>query len=193
MTPRTTFTFRPRSAIVIAVVGLALMTVTAGVASAAISRVYVGGTPQNGFVYGETTTREGRTRLRYMFVEPVIMTCQNSTSFVWGFSFFSDSRRGTPLGSDNRIDVEYRDITSVALFEGRYWPRHARGSIHLTLAGLDANDQAMLCTSGAVQWEADRVRVRGVHAPPLDTSRLDGVTRMRVTDDGTVRVRTQRL
>jgi hypothetical protein len=164
---------------------------TSTVASAAISRSYFGDTTQNGSAYGETTTRDGRTKLIYMFVDPIIMTCEDSSTFVWGFGFF-ESRRGTPLGPDNRIDVQYRDVVSVATFEGRYWPGRARGVVDLTLAGLDENDQAMLCTSGAVGWDADHVNVRGIR-PSVETSDLDGITRMRITEDGDVRLRTRRL
>jgi hypothetical protein len=181
----------PRRAFTVVALTLTVATLTSGVASAAIRRSYFGKTPQNGYAYGETTTREGRTKLNFAFVEPIIMTCEDSSAFVWGFGFFSDSRRGTPLGSDNRIDLEYRDVVSMARFGGRFWPGHARGVVDLTLAGLDATDQAMLCTSGEVSWEADRVRVRTRSS--LEASKLDGITRMRVTQDGDVRVRTRRL
>jgi hypothetical protein len=182
-----------RKAIIAAVVGLTLATMAPGVASAAIRRVYLGTTPQNGYAYGETTTREGRTKLRYMFIEPIIVACEDSSTFVWGFGFFSGSRRGTPLGTDKRIEIEHRDVTSVTRFEGRFWPRHARGAVDLTLAGLDTNAAAMLCTSGEVTWTADRVRVRFLSDASFDASRLDGITRMRLTEDGDVRVRTRRF
>jgi hypothetical protein len=114
------------------------------------------------------------------------LTCEDASTENFGISFgFGTGRR---LGDDGSF--EFHEL-STGIFglafdiDGVVRWGSAEGTLDVSIAALtDDGGDAQLCTTGLVDWTADRL-VSGA-ARPL--SAPDGVTMVRIDRDGELRV-----
>ncbi|HSL10140.1 MAG TPA: hypothetical protein VLA82_02345 [Actinomycetota bacterium] len=169
-------------------VALIVTAMLAGPASAKILRIYRGETSEGRRVSAQIVSKHGDLRMREIVFHHVDLACEDGTAQAWGLGF---GFGGWPLSADRRFDFESVDPMSAVRIDGRFWPGHARGDFSFTVPALDENEQAILCTSGDLTW--DLLRKSPNPIDELNTRSLDGVARVRLTDDGRLRVRTSEV
>lgn len=177
-----------RASLALLLVSATLIAFAAPPASAAIERRYAGETSQGRRISAQIRSVQGAFRIQVIAVR-VRLTCDDATVMDWGIGFGFGSR-GFPM-PDRRLEIDYPSSSDAVHLHGRFWPGHATGTFSFRIAALDAEEEAMLCDSGELTWEMLRTRPNPVEE--LDRSSLDGITRVRVSPDGHVTIRTRLL
>jgi hypothetical protein len=158
-------------------------------AAASFDRRYAGETSQGFAIGARVNVNERRLHLESMIVQQITLTCEDASTQSWGFGF-SYGGRGLRL-PDGRMDLDDVNHHDALHIHGRFWPGHARGTVAFTVPALTQEEDAIICSSGQLNWEMERTSPNPITR--LDTSRLDGVMKVRVTEAGDVRVRTRQL
>ncbi len=150
-------TFARRSAVVALTAGLVL--ILALPASAAQRITYRGETSQAEFVRVEVLKKRSNGR-RFLTGFSILftMTCEDGSTGRWaGLSSSGGKQR---LGEGGEFQYVLRDEPSGPSFHfaGTVRFGSAEGTLEVNYASLTDDDQAQLCTTGDVDWSADRRR-----------------------------------
>jgi len=165
-------TFDRRAALVALTAGLVLVLAFSASASQRIS--YRGETSQAELVRFKILKRDNGQRFLTDYLIFFTMTCEDGSSGRWGGL---GSRGGLQrLGEGGEFQVVLRDEPSGPSFQfaGTVRFGSAEGTLEVNYASLTDDDQAQLCTTGVVDWSADRRRSHPARISP--TSLSEGVT-----------------
>jgi hypothetical protein len=176
-------------ATIVSILSAAVVASSAGSVAASFQRSYTGETSQGFGIGARVNVNEGRLRLEGFGVRRITLTCEDASTQTWGFGF-SWAGRGQRL-PDRRFDLDEVDTHDALHVHGRFWPGHARGTVAFAVPALSPEEDAMICASGQLDWEMERTSPNPITS--LDISDLDGVMRVRVTEDGDVRIRARHL
>jgi hypothetical protein len=172
--------------------GLAALMVLAVLVPAAASaggqemrfRYYRGTTSQGEPVTANTYLKDGTRRGR-IFFRSVTLDCEDGTQTRVGLAW--------ALRMPPDIDVDYVSPLGAFRLHGRLGVHRGSGTLSFADAQLDADEQAMLCSSGELTWQVERTDAGSASLPAADVqmrvaSRADGTTRTVITSaDGTTR------
>jgi len=172
-----------RSALVLAVIATLGLTL-AGRAVAGQKISYRGRTSQDERVSLQVLKRDSGHRFIRRLTVFMTLTCDDASTTDFGIGFGIGRR----LGDDGSFGLHdlYTGMWGLAIdIDGVVRWRSAEGTLEISAPGLteDGGD-ATFCTTGAVDWTADRVSSRP--ASPLPAR--DGVTMVRIDRDGELRV-----
>jgi hypothetical protein len=164
-----------RRVTVVAVIAAVLLTLIASAASAEpIKRYYKGETSQGHAIRIKTAVRaNGQVRVGGMDLT-FEGTCEDSTSFEFGYGITFGGRSGPVLADGVVVDIDENLGNDALHVDGQIRRRHGSGTMRLVYATLTEDEQAQLCTTGEITWEVDRV------APASDAVEADlsAVTRV---------------
>ena len=138
---------RMRAAIVV-MVSFAVVVSLAGPAAASFVRSYAGETSQGYRIRAGVHVNEGRLSLKWLAVNRITLTCEDDSRLTYGISFGFGR---LPL-SGGRIDLDDVDPHHALHLHARFWPGHARGTVAFAVPALTAEEDAVLCTSGELDW-----------------------------------------
>ncbi|MGZ8583741.1 MAG: hypothetical protein ACXWXN_10190 [Actinomycetota bacterium] len=172
-----------RYALVLTVIATLGLTLAApAVAGQRIS--YRGRTSQDERVRLEVLKRDSGRRFLRDVRFFMTLTCDDASTMDFGIGFGIGRR----LGDDGSFGLHdlYTGMWGLAIdIDGVVLWGSAEGTLEISAAGLteDGGD-ATFCTTGPVDWTADRVSSR----PARPLSAPDGVTMVRIDRDGELRV-----
>ena len=161
-----------RSAVVALTAGLVL--ILALPASAAQRITYRGETSQAELVRLKILQRDNGLRFLTDYSVLFTMTCEDGSTGRWrGLGSRGGLQR---LGEGGEFQVVLRDEPSGPSFHfaGSVRFGSAEGTLEVNYASLTEDDQAQLCTTGVVDWSADRRRSHPARSSR--TSPAEGVT-----------------
>jgi|SRR6186997_2088914 len=147
---------RRHAAVATAILVSILVVATAPPAHAASRfRVYRGPTSQDQSISFRVERNDnGRfiKELRLHFT----LTCEDATTQDWGYGF-GFGRHGIPItdGSFGFDDVTPFDAIHL---DGQLGWLHGEGTLSVAIPSLTTDEQAQLCTTGDLTWQADYVR-----------------------------------
>ena len=134
-----------------------LMLVAAGPALAARHLSYRGETSQGRRVSIEVLRKADGRRFLSEFYVIARFTCEDASEATVGFASGGRHR----LDENGQVTLERREdgIFGYAVtFTATVRRDFAEGTIEMTTTGLTSDDQAQLCTTGVLDWSAERVR-----------------------------------
>lgn len=164
----------------IATIGVALA--VPAVAGQRIS--YRGRTSQDERIRFDVLKRDSGRRFLRNLVIFMTLTCEDASTEQFGIGL---GGRGPRLGDDGSFGIHdvFAGIFGLAIdVDGVVRWGSAEGTLEISGAALTEDGQAQLCTTGLVDWSADRTGSRPVR--PLAT--IDGVTMLKIDHDGDLRV-----
>jgi hypothetical protein len=133
-----------------------LVVATAAPAHAALRlRVYRGTTSQDqSIAFRVVKNDNGRfiKELRMNFT----LTCEDATTQDWGIGF-GFGGRGIPI-TEGVFAFDEVDIFQAVHLSGQLGRLHGEGTLSIAIPSLTTDEQAQLCTTGDLTWEADYVR-----------------------------------
>jgi hypothetical protein len=143
-----------RRLVIVTLLVLVLSLAVAGVASAAVKQhVYRGRTSQGLRIqFGLVRNKHGNLLMQVMSMG-ISMTCEDAHVEEWGmglFTFPGERLHGQALTYDSVDPLMGIHVT------GTFKKDSASGTLKTNLAELDANEQAQLCTTGDLTWNAHR-------------------------------------
>lgn len=165
---------------------IATLGVTLAVPAVAGQRIsYRGRTPQDKRIQLEILKRDSGRRFLSRSTFYITLTCEDASTETFGIAGFRDGQR---LGDDGSFGVHelYPGIFGLAIdIDGVVRWGSAEGTLELSASALtDDGGDAQFCTTGLVDWTADRVGSRPARPP----SAPDGVTMLKIDRDGELRV-----
>ena len=165
---------------------IAMLGVTLVVPAVAGQRIsYRGRTPQGNRIQLEILKRDSGRRFLSRSTFYVTVTCEDASTETFGIGAFGDGQR---LGDDGSFEMHglYPGIFGLAYdIDGVVRWGSAEGTLELSASALtDDGSDAQFCTTGLVDWTADRVGSR----PASPLSAPDGVTMVRIDRNGELRV-----
>jgi hypothetical protein len=172
-----------RCALVLTVIATLGLTLAApAVAGQRIS--YKGRTSQDERVRFEILKRDSGRRFLRRLTFFITLTCEDASTETFGIGNWNRQR----LGDDGSFEAHqvYPGIFGLAIdVDGVVRWGSAEGTLEVSAAALtDDGGDAQFCTTGLVDWTADRVGSR----PASPLSAPDGVTMVRIDRDGELRV-----
>jgi hypothetical protein len=114
----------------------------------------------------------------------ITLTCEDASTETFGIGGFGDAQR---LGDDGSFGVHelYPGIFGLAIdIDGVVRWGSAEGTLELSAAALTDDGDAQFCTTGLVDWTADRVGSRPARPLPAP----DGVTMLKFDREGELRL-----
>jgi hypothetical protein len=147
---------RKHSAFATAILVSVLVVATAAPAHAASKlRVYRGPTSQDQTIAFRVVRNDnGRfiKELRMQFT----LTCEDATTQDWGFGY-GFGGRGIPI-TDGAFSFDDVNPFNALHLSGQLGWLHGEGTFSIAVPSLTTDEQAQLCTSGDLTWEAEYVR-----------------------------------
>jgi hypothetical protein len=136
---------------------IALFAVAMTLPAAAADRItYRGTTSQDRRVSLEVLQRENGRRVLWDFRVHFAMTCEDATTRRYGVTWQFIER----LGADGSFTVKDRVVERVRAFslavDGKVRWGSADGTFEFLSPTLTDDDQAQLCTTGPLEWSAER-------------------------------------
>jgi hypothetical protein len=115
------------------------------------------------------------------------ITCEDASTQTWIVGFFW-SPTGPRLDDHRRVHVDENFGDIAFHYDGRMAWRGGSGFTKWTVAALDADEQAMTCTSGRQGWSLSRYTWVPTLADGKDVALETGYARVRVTRSGTAKL-----
>jgi hypothetical protein len=140
---------------------IALFAVAMTLPAAAADRItYRGTTSQDRRVSIEVLQRDSGRRILRDFRVHFTMTCEDATTRSYGVTWRFTER----LGADGSFAVKDRVVERVSAFslavDGEVRWASAHGTFEFLSPSLTDDDQAQLCTTGSLDWSAEREPAR---------------------------------
>ena len=146
---------------------------------------YRGRTSQDKRIWFEILKRDSGRRFLRRLTFFITLTCEDASTETFGIGAFGDGQR---LGDDGSFGVQelYPGIFGLAIdIDGVVRWGSADGTLELSASALtDDGGDAQFCTTGLVDWTANRVGSR----PARPLSAPDGVTMLKIDRDGELRL-----
>jgi len=114
------------------------------------------------------------------------LTCDDGSTQRWivGAEFYP----GLRLGDDREVHLNAIWGNVAIHYNGRLGWGAGSGTTKWTVAALDADEQAMLCSSGSQGWTVERHVSVPAASDGMDVALRIGYARVRVESDGTARL-----
>lgn len=168
---------------VLVVLAGALTVVLALPASAAQLITYEGTTTQDGRARLRALKRDNGRRLVTRFSARLTITCEDSSTQTFAFGFARDRR----LSDTGEFHYDFFETGSFFRYAfhvtGTVGFRSATGTVEFKYPSLNEAEEVQLCTSGVVDWSAERVRAEPARVQTGGSS-PEGVTRQRIDRHG---------
>jgi hypothetical protein len=150
-----------RKVVVAALIAAILQTFVASAASAEpIRRFYKGDTSQGHRITMRTAVM-ANGQVRFAELDLTFEgTCEDSTSFRFGYGVQWGGRSGPVLTDGVGVDIDERLGEWALHIHGQIGRRHGAGTVQLIYATLTEDEQAQLCTTGEITWDVDRAPLR---------------------------------
>ena len=167
---------RRHGALVTAIVVSVLVVATAAPAQAATRlRVYRGPTSQDQIIAFRVIRNDNGRFIKELSMQ-ITLTCEDATTQAFGFGY-GFGGRGIPI-TDGAFSFDDVNQFNALHLSGQLGWLHGEGTLSLALPSLTTDEQAQLCATGDVAWEAEYVRTithRRI-APGTPTVRLTSDT-----------------
>ena len=167
---------RRHGALVTAIMVSVLVVATAAPAQAATRlRVYRGPTSQDQTIAFRVIQNDNGRFIKELSMQ-ITLTCEDATTQDFGFGY-GFGGRGIPI-TDGAFSFDDVNQFNALHLSGQLGWLHGEGTLSLALPSLTTDEQAQLCATGDVAWEAEYVRTithRRI-APGTPTVRLTSDT-----------------
>jgi len=162
--------------LVTAIMVSVLVVATAAPAQAATRlRVYRGPTSQDQTIAFRVIQNDNGRFIKELSMQ-ITLTCEDATTQDFGFGY-GFGGRGIPI-TDGAFSFDDVNQFNALHLSGQLGWLHGEGTLSLALPSLTTDEQAQLCATGDVAWEAEYVRTithRRI-APGTPTVRLTSDT-----------------